>query len=369
MCAFIKSIFLNYDILSLNGEKNTLSINLWQKYNIRLESWGTDYDTPISLNQEDSLLDDAIDLNVECDEWVGRRPSCEPALPNRILFVDGRRRLDTRFIGQNGNEILYGAFATIAVGAVLVDRATRRSAVSELIVKRAIAIGGISHSETIPPTRVPCPLGSGAEIIYSTYITDAESEPQKPIALVQKAMREEEAKLAVKLAIDPDVLVVRDGPLLHKPYKAPESTLGYVKTMGKAYLTGDSAKLLWELQLGERTPIFSIGKQKSPKRHWSWYLRSGQQQIDHKQLGYHDLHGIVRLDLYGEVPLNKATEIADQSTYLIPQYASHPSRDPRAPQNLTPVGGLEKELGRHMGDKGVIERRLRTFLASEGVMK
>ena len=89
MRALIKSIFSNYDILSINGEKNPLSINLWQKYNIRLESWGTDYDTPISLNQEDSLLDDAIDLNVECDQWVGRQPSCQPALPNRILFVDG----------------------------------------------------------------------------------------------------------------------------------------------------------------------------------------------------------------------------------------------------------------------------------------
>jgi len=35
---------------------------------------------------------------------------------------------------------------------------------------------------------------------------------------------------------------------------------------------------------------------------------------------------------------------------------------------FTLVGALERELGRRMGDKAVIERRLRTFLASVGVM-
>ncbi|MCA6589830.1 MAG: hypothetical protein IM522_11440 [Pseudanabaena sp. M109S1SP1A06QC] len=80
-------------------------------------------------------------------------------------------------------------------------------------------------------------------------------------------------------------------------------------------------------------------------------------------MGYHDLHGLVRIDLDGSVSLERAKEIADQSTYLIPQYASHPTRDPRAPQNLTPVGALEKELGRRMGSRELISRRLRDFLA------
>jgi hypothetical protein len=85
--------------------------------------------------------------------------------------------------------------------------------------------------------------------------------------------------------------------------------------------------------------------------------------LNYKKLGYHDLHGIIRIDLDGAIPLERAKVIADQSTYLIPQYASHPIRDPRAPQNLTPVGALEKELGRRMGSRELISRRLRDFLA------
>ena len=92
-------------------------------------------------------------------------------------------------------------------------------------------------------------------------------------------------------------------------------------------------------------------------------MRSGSNDLNYKRLGYHDLHGIIRIDLDAIVPLERAKAIADQSTYLIPQYASHPTRDPRAPQNLTPVGALEKELGRRMGNRELISRRLRNFLA------
>jgi hypothetical protein len=70
--------------------------------------------------------------------------------------------------------------------------------------------------------------------------------------------------------------------------------------------------------------------------------------------------------LSGDVPLELARRLADQSSILIPRFASHPYRDPRAPQNLTPVGALERELGRRMGDPSVIERRVRHFLATLG---
>ncbi len=338
-----------------------MSNDFWENHKVRLEPWGTEYDTPISLSQEESISETAIDLNVEGCDWVKRKPNSEPTLPKKIIFVDGRRRLDARFLGFDGNEILYGAFATIAVGAVLVDCTTCRANCLEPIIRRVIALGG---GRPAPLTHIPCPLRSSAELTYDLCLTTPDNEPQTPLALIQKAMLQEEARLAMELNSEPDALVVRDGPLLYGSYKIPGSTIGYVKTMGRGYLTGDYAALLRELELGERTPIFAIGELGNPKRHWSWYLRSGQPNLNSKQLGYHDLHGIVRLDLYSEVPIDKATEIADLTSYLIPQYASHPCRDPRAPQNLTPVGALERELGRRMGDKALIERRLRAFLAS-----
>ncbi|WP_052055499.1 hypothetical protein [Myxosarcina sp. GI1] len=261
-------------------------------------------------------------------------------------------------MGRKDNEVLYGAFATLAVGAVAVDRLACRATCVEPIVQRAIALCG---DLTSPVTHIPCPFGSQATLTYDLCLNCTENSPQAALSSIQKAMLKAEARLAEKYN-HPDILVIRDGPLLYGSYKSPGLTLGYVKTMGRQYLTEDAASILWHLGLGERTPIFAVGKPEKFKSHWSWYLRSGEQNIVPKKLGYHDLHGIVRLDLYSEVPIEKAIEIANLSTVLIPQYASHPVRDPRAPQNLTPVSGLEKQLGRYMGDRKTIERRLRNFL-------
>lgn len=334
-----------------------MSSDFWRAYQFRLETWGTDNESPIRWTEEEGATVEPVDLTVESNDWQPRRPSQLPHLPEKIIFVDGRRRLDARFLGREGNEIRYGAFATLAVGAVLVDRIAQRATCLETIIKRAIALGG---NLAPPVTHIPCPLGSPAQLTYDLCLSASENTPQQILALVQQAMLKEEVKLAEQLSRDLKSLVIRDGPLRYSSY--PELTLGYIKTMGKIYLTGDSAQLLWQLELGERTPIFAIGEGSSSKRRWSWYLRSGHRDLVPKQLGYHDLHGIVRLDLYSEVPLEKAKELADISTWLIPQYASHPTHDSRAPQNLTPVGALERELGRRMGERTVIERRLRSFL-------
>lgn len=329
-----------------------MSNNFWQQYHFRIDPWGTDYDASVGIQREETLAQQTIDPTVEHHQWQQCTPAQPPALPQKIVFVDGRRRLDARFLGKEGHEIVYGAFATIAVGAVVVDCNTRQAVCLPPVIRRAIALGG----NRLPPlTHIPCPLGSYAQLTYDLLLTDVDNDARTPLNLVQKAMLLEEAKLAMNFVEAHDTLVIRDGPLLHQPYKVPQHTLGYVKTMGKAYLNGDYAQLLWQLEVGARTPIFAISHY--PQQHWSWYLRAGQTQPQPQ------LHGLVRLDVYGEVPLAKVKQLADLSTFLIPHYASHPCRDPRAPQNLTPVGALEKQLGRCMGDKLMIERRLRSFLS------
>lgn len=120
------------------------------------------------------------------------------------------------------------------------------------------------------------------------------------------------------------------------------------------------------IETGRTYPIFLIKEQNRP--HWSWYLKSGHAQTSSDRFGYHNLHGIVRLELSSDIPLTTAQTIADQTAYLIPEYASYPYKDPRAPQNLTPVGALERELGRRMGDAILIKRRVQNFLASVGVL-
>ena len=48
----------------------------------------------------------------------------------------------------------------------------------------------------------------------------------------------------------------------------------------------------------------------------------------------------------------------------LPRFASEPHKDPRAPQNLYPIAGLEHALRRRLGDPLLLERSLRRAAAS-----
>lgn len=343
-------------------EENYVS-KFWRSHNFRLEPWGNDYEPPIQISEELALSESEVNPTVETDNWDSFESQVPQSLPNHLIFIDGRRRLDAAIVGGDGNTIIYGVFGTIAVGAVVVDRTIPKASYleQEIDIHRVVGFGGEQEAVS---TTIPCPLGSKAELLYQAVKSNQPNTPEARSAIVQTAMLEAEYRLVNNLKVkDADTLIIRDGGL-PRGYSSPTPTLGYMKTMHKQYLSEKYAALLWKLLPGQRTPIFEIkGKGTSL---YSWYLKSGDFQHLPQQLGYHDLHGIVRLELSGKFDKKRAIEIANQTCYLIPYYASHPSRDPRAPQNLAPVGALERELGRRMGDATLIKRRLQNFLASFG---
>jgi hypothetical protein len=69
--------------------------------------------------------------------------------------------------------------------------------------------------------------------------------------------------------------------------------------------------------------------------------------------------GVVRVECSAELPAREATRLADLTARLLPTLASAPHKDPRAPQNLVPIGGLERELRRRLGDQQLLYRALR----------
>jgi hypothetical protein len=62
------------------------------------------------------------------------------------------------------------------------------------------------------------------------------------------------------------------------------------------------------------------------------------------------------------VGLDRALELADLSATCIPIFVAESFRDPRSPQNLLPVGALEQELRRRLGDPISIRRAIETRL-------
>lgn len=109
--------------------------------------------------------------------------------------------------------------------------------------------------------------------------------------------------------------------------------------------------MLAELTSGARTPLFRIHHRRLER--FSWYVRiAAGRDIDGV------MTGIVRLELSSGVGVEGATELADLTASILPRFASRIGRDPRAPQNLYPVGQLEAALRHRLGDPALIRRAL-----------
>jgi hypothetical protein len=73
----------------------------------------------------------------------------------------------------------------------------------------------------------------------------------------------------------------------------------------------------------------------------------------------------VRLEAPGARGTDEAVALADLSARELPRFASDAARDPRAPQNLYPIGGLEARLKHRLGDATVVRRAIEAQLHRE----
>jgi len=74
--------------------------------------------------------------------------------------------------------------------------------------------------------------------------------------------------------------------------------------------------------------------------------------------------GVVRLECSAARPVAEVTRLAELTACVLPPLASTPHKDPRAPQNLVPIGGLERQLRHRLGDQQVLYRALRLAAAA-----
>jgi hypothetical protein len=142
-----------------------------------------------------------------------------------------------------------------------------------------------------------------------------------------------------------DLLVV-DGPLRNR--RQLPRTIGYVKTQQKQYLPTTLTSVVTALRPGQRTPVFALG---TVWGGWSWYLRlpgaTGAPWA-----------GIVRIECSPDLTPDQAIELAHLSVATLPRFASAAYKDPRAPQNLVPIAGLERRLRSMLGDARILHRAL-----------
>lgn len=311
---------------------------------LRVDPWDPEYGGSVEI--EDDLGEPDVQLDIEPGPWGPRDPA-PIAEKVACAFVDGVRRIDARLFAEDGAVSAPALAGSWAVGAAWAPMGPR---VDSIRVGRALVVGGGMDYPTLV-------AAVGQERVEYPCSGVAGVSPTDPIQGLQNLMREDEAALAKSLASSGEMdLLVLDGPLTYFAGDAP--VVGLIKRQSRAYLPQDRAGILAALGSGQRTPLFLIRHQRLER--YAWYTRIAEgRAIDGA------MTGIVRMEVATAVGMEGASELADRAASILPAFASRIGRDPRAPQNLYPVGRLESVLRHRLGDATLLRRALEAAIWSQ----
>jgi hypothetical protein len=267
-----------------------------------------------------------------------------------LAFVDGVRRSEAwLYLEQPGTggsaRGLAGAFG---VGCVRVEPG-RRPEFGEQRIERLLIWGSGVEAEQngLPPV-------VGGWSWLPVAIPDV--EPEAPLQELQRRMRLGEATLAEELG-GRQILTVLDGTLAL--VRAPDAPIvGYVKTHHRALLSPADHVRVPRLRAGERTTLFQLHRQGLRGRPYSCYFRLAAPAPMASPWS-----GVVRLEVPESGGLDAARRLVDTVASAVVPFAGVAHRDPRAPQNLQPIGALEDRLRHLLGSAELAMRAVRDAVA------
>ena len=308
---------------------------------IVVDSWDPEYGTPDAASFDDAGVELRLDVEMPLDTWAPRSPALTTNTPDRVVFIDGVRRIEARIWVGADDAIPSEPGIAASWGAGAVSCRQGSAIITDVEIGRSLV--------TASPAAVDLDLGTET---FRVRLSATEGPDALSLEL-QAAMGDAEQRIADAVRNkDPQALIVVDGPLRGKEHLG---IVGMVKSHHTRYLTDPAAAaVLAALQPGQRTPVFHL---KSSWSRLSWYVRlPGASPTP--------MAAVVRCEASPAITGPELTHLADQTAALLPRFASTPQRDKRAPQNLYPIGGLEDTLKHRLGDRRIIERQLRTAAAA-----
>jgi hypothetical protein len=306
-------------------------------------SYGSAFDPAESGPTGESTAQLKTDIELPPGGW---RPIAAPAdtrAPGLVLLVDGVRRIDARIWAEEPDGTVHpGIAVSYAAGVVACDLRRGSASVSTSHIERGLF--------TSSPHAVELRASNAC---YGVHRVAGEDLAQLSNA-VQGDLRRIEIDVSMKaraeVGAEDDLLVV-DGPLYGRT-QLPRA-LGYVKTHRVQYLPMELSTVVSVLRPGQRCPVFLLG---NGWHRYTWYLKlpgpAGSPWA-----------GVVRVEASADLTPSEAIALADLSTVTLPRFASSPYKDARAPQNLTPIAGLERRLRGMLGDQRLLLRSLTTAAA------
>jgi hypothetical protein len=314
-----------------------------------VDPWDPSYGTSLDSELGESAAQVALDVELPAAQWrpVDPHPALSP--PEAVLFVDGVRRVDAQVWvdeADGAGEASPALCASYAAGVVCCCR-TEGAHLVAVHVRRGL------FTTAEGATDVPTAAGT-YRANHTSFLRDV-GQAQVLSLAVQRELGDTELEAAAMAraghGVEDDLLVV-DGPLRGRQH-LPRA-IGFVKTHRSQYLPPQLGSVIAELDSGQRTPVFRLGS--SWERH-TWYLRLPCRPGA-------PWAGVVRVECSAELSAAQAVALASRSQVTLGRFASTEYKDSRAPQNLYPIAGLERELRRRLGDANLLYRALRRAAAA-----
>ncbi len=287
-----------------------------------------------------------VDTSVETSTWRALTPTLAPGFET-VAFVDGVQRIELRLSAEGEGYPIPGALASCAAGAICVGSEPR---LRDGIVDRRLIL---AKGATTTALRLHASNGDFEYLPAHDSGEDFESI-NRTLNDLRSNLEVEVVRELIKDKVD---LVIVDGRL---PDVRHGPVVGLIKTLQNLYVT-DPGHLatLTSLTTGQRSPVFAIERARTTYYSWFVCLRTP---------GLFDLglSGLVRMEMDDSVSREEALRFADTTAVILPPYASNPNRDPRAPQNLLPIGQLEHELRHRLGDSELMKRLVFKAFNEEG---
>lgn len=261
--------------------------------------------------------------------------------PTALAFVDGSLRVEARLTRTTAEGTTTGIAGCASAGAVVIpaDGGPLRF---EHVEVRRFAIFTASH-------RVELPDQPGGWRWEPDSVADVDIDHAS--IRLQRHMRDAEVAIAERLWAS-GLLTVLDGPLSMVRSGWDTPIIGYVKTHHRPMLAAAAWAKVPTIGVGQRTSTFQIRNDL-----YGAYLRVGDPGRWASPWG-----GIVRLEVPAGAGLDRAIKVIEAASSWIPLFASAAHRDPRAPVNLTPIGGLEHHLRHLHGDARLGLRAVRAAI-------
>ena len=311
--------------------------------------YGTSSDTEEDLGESTARVD--VTVEVLAEQWRPIDPQPGLAQPAAMLFVDGVRRVEAQVWIENStpdggpaDEASAALCASYAAGVVCCCRGQAHLVKAE--PRRGLF--------TVAPHAADIATWAGTYTAERTRPASGRPLAETLSQLLQRRLGDLEVTVAVEarsaladhgVPAGDDLLVV-DGPLRKREH-LPRA-LGYIKSHRSSYLPPELNALVGTLGTGQRTPVFLMGT--SWERH-SWYLRLPRASGP-------PWSGVVRVECSADLAIADVVRLAGLSQTCLARFASTRYKDPRAPQNLYPISGLERELRRRLGDPRLLYRAL-----------